>query len=616
MKSSKFWSFIVLCALLIAMVLTTHALPAAAGDEHTHHFVITVGAGNDVTVKCTTEGCSYVTGTEYTASLTILANKTYDGTPAEIAVSKPEGFPEEIQFTTQYKGRPETAYPLSPDAPKNAGSYTAITTIDAADSSQSAGAATASVDYSIEKAELTATYQSETIAEGATPALAVNVEGFVNGETAETETAAGLYSAPTVPAPASVEAGQTYYLMPEGGTATNYTFNYASGDLTVAPNVTINYTAGEHGSVTPPSETVSEVAVSATGSTARPDTNYVFVNWTSGESVVGTNATFVPSPGQSGKYEAATYKANFAERKATITYEAGTGGTVSSASEQVDCVTGTPQGSTATAVSGYSFVNWTADGEEVSTDPAFTPTKAEGEVFADVTYKANFEEQKATITYVKDGGGKVDKSSETIYSRTGTPEGATATADEGYTFIGWKDIDGKSVSTEAKLVPSKDEYSGRYVDATYIAVFQKQLFTIKLDLAGGKLNGATGVIENTCAYGSTFILPTPTKDGYEFDYWEGSKYNAGESYVVKEAHTFTAVWKEKTGGDTGDDTDKASGNKAKVNKVATVSTVNSGKTGSSKTGDAGSNTLWIILLIASIASITLIVALRREHSRQ
>jgi len=95
------------------------------------------------------------------------------------------------------------------------------------------------VEWSISKAVLTATYKSETVSAGTAPRLEVTVIGFVDNETAST--AAG-YVAPKVTA-TSTSAG-SYSLTPSGGEADNYTFTYVSGTLTIVeqatPTVTIN----------------------------------------------------------------------------------------------------------------------------------------------------------------------------------------------------------------------------------------------------------------------------------------------------------------------------------------------------------------------------------------
>ena len=94
------------------------------------------------------------------------------------------------------------------------------------------GSYTGSIEksFSISKALLRATYVGETIAADGSPELKVTVEGFVNGETAET--AAG-YVAPTVILPDPFEPAKTYALAPGGGSADNYEFEYVAGNLVV-----------------------------------------------------------------------------------------------------------------------------------------------------------------------------------------------------------------------------------------------------------------------------------------------------------------------------------------------------------------------------------------------
>lgn len=239
----------------------------------------------------------------------------------------------------------------------------------------------------------------------------------------------------------------------------------------------------------------------------------------------------------------------------------------------------------------------------------FTPSDTENyntaETTATVTVNEPAPEPVETVVISYEAfpvkGGTLSLDQETVNAEEGPVVGSTATANSGYEFLYWEDSYGNIVSRNKTFVPKKDSETGKYVEETYTANFAK-LYTIKIDPNGGKVYGSTKVWEKKIREDETITLPTPTRDGYTFDYWKGSKYAAGAKYTVTEDHTFTAQWKIKS--------------KVTPKKVATVSTVNSGKTGSSKTSDTGSNTLWIILLIASIASITLIVALRREHSRQ
>lgn len=97
-------------------------------------------------------------------------------------------------------------------------------------------ATTATTKANITKKQLTVTYVSETIDYGDTPTLQVTVTGFAGSETVET--AAG-YTAPAV-TNTNTAIGE-YELTPNGGNATNYSFKYVSGTLTInaRSNVTV-----------------------------------------------------------------------------------------------------------------------------------------------------------------------------------------------------------------------------------------------------------------------------------------------------------------------------------------------------------------------------------------
>lgn len=78
-------------------------------------------------------------------------------------------------------------------------------------------------------------------------------------------------------------------------------------------------------------------------------------------------------------------------------------------------------------------------------------------------------------------------------------------------------------------------------------------YTITYDLNGGTYKGDAGPISKTYEDGTRIrLLGEPVREGYEFDYWEGSKYKAGARYKVTEDHKFTARWKKAgSGSDSG-----------------------------------------------------------------
>ncbi|MBR7005894.1 MAG: leucine-rich repeat protein, partial [Candidatus Methanomethylophilaceae archaeon] len=134
-----------------------------------------------------------------------------------------------------YDGKSQTGVPsgegytVANGKAKDAGSYTATLTLKDGYEWSDGSTGFMTVEWSIAKAVLTATYAGETVKEGSEPAYAVVVTGFVSGEDAST--AAG-YSAPTVSC-SDLSVGR-HTLTPSGGSADNYSFRYVPGVLTVA----------------------------------------------------------------------------------------------------------------------------------------------------------------------------------------------------------------------------------------------------------------------------------------------------------------------------------------------------------------------------------------------
>lgn len=192
--------------------------------------------------------------------------------------------------------------------------------------------------------------------------------------------------------------GGNYYTQTDNGNINVYCDKHdgmipdINPDVVEGNNVTINYMAAAGGTVSPTSEEIKALAEpgdQAVGSTATANTGYTFANWTKNGTVVSTSPTFKPEP-NAGKFEAATYTANFSENKVTITYVAGSGGTVSLASEDIEALTGTAVGSTATPGGKYKFSNWVDSSENiVETSMTFYPQPVNG-AYSQATYTARF----------------------------------------------------------------------------------------------------------------------------------------------------------------------------------------------------------------------------------
>ena len=168
-----------------------------------------------------------------TVTVTGNPQKTYDGEDVTLtAASEVEGVTYQWQKDgADIEGATSASYTVKNVA--DSGSYTVKIT-DADGKITDADGKTAvseTVTVNIAKAKLTAKYVDETINYGRTPALKVEVSGFVNGETAEKLHEIGEYTAPTVENVPTKVGKHT--LTPANGSATNYDFEYKDGTLTI-----------------------------------------------------------------------------------------------------------------------------------------------------------------------------------------------------------------------------------------------------------------------------------------------------------------------------------------------------------------------------------------------
>ena len=167
----------------------------------------------------------------------------------------------------------------------------------------------------------------------------------------------------------------------EVSTSASYSFT-VTADRTLKANFVRTYTITatadptEGGTVTGNNGTYPRGSTCTLVATPAPD--YVFTNWTSGNSIVSTNTTysFIVTANR-------TLKANFV-RTYTITANSNPadGGTVTGADTYTN---GSNCTLVATPAPGYSFTNWTEDNNEVSSNASYTFL-----VTSDRTLTANF----------------------------------------------------------------------------------------------------------------------------------------------------------------------------------------------------------------------------------
>jgi hypothetical protein len=166
---------------------------------------------------------------------------------------------------------------------------------------------------------------------------------------------------------------------------------------------------------------------------------------------------------------------------------------------------------TATANEGYQFVNWTINGETITTNPTTII------VNSDVNAVANFAVIQHTVTAtVNDPAmGSVEGAGVYNYGATAT---LTATANEGYEFVGWT-VNGETLLDNPLTLTVTSDVT---VVANFKAIKYNVLVTIN-DSTMGTVEGA-GEYEQ----GATATLIAKPYVGYELVNWE----LAGETYMI------------------------------------------------------------------------------------
>ena len=188
---------------------------------------------------------------------------------------------------------------------------------------------------------------------------------------------------------------------------------------------TLEYIAGEGGTIS--GDTTQTVAHGGDGTevTAVANSGYEFHEWSDGVATASRTDTNVTNN--------INVTANFNQTEFTLTYTAGTGGTISGDTTQTVAHGGNGTEVTAVANSGYEFHEWS--------DGVATASRTDTNVTGDITVSALFVEQPTlyTLTYSHSAGGTVDGDTLQIVVSGEDGQEVTAIPNEGYNFIKWSD---------------------------------------------------------------------------------------------------------------------------------------------------------------------------------
>ena len=257
--------------------------------------------------------------------------------------------------------------------------------------------------------------------------------------------------------------------------------------------------------------------------TATANEGYTFVNWTKDGTQVSTEPTYSFTV-----TESAAYVAHFTLNSYTVsvTVNPTNGGTVTGGGTYTY---GQSCSVHATAATGYTFINWTENGTQVSSQADYTFT-----VEGDRDLVAHFSSQSYIITATADPteGGVVTGSGGYDYGGACT---LTATANTGYAFVNWTK-DGAQVSTNPTYSFTVTE------SATYVAHFTINSYEISVTAdpsEGGMVSGA-----GNYDYGTTCTITATANENYEFINWtkDGTVVSTDESYTftVRESQEYVA----------------------------------------------------------------------------
>ena len=260
----------------------------------------------------------------------------------------------------------------------------------------------------------------------------------------------------------------------------------------------------------------------------------------------------------------------------TVTFDANGHGTAPDA--QTVSSGGTATEPTAPTVGGWQFGGWYTEAACTNAFDFSTP------ITGDITLFAKWS-QIFAVNVFDDGNATLVTASPSAGTE-GTEVTLTATPKGGFQFKEWQVLAGG-------VTVAGDKFTIGTADVQVKAIFEAipaTTYSIKYDLNGGTWDGKTGIVTLSIEENTAITLPAPTREGYTFDYWEGSRYEAGDSYTVVGDHTFTAQWKENEGAASG----------------------GSGKSAVPSTGDS-SHVLVAALLVAALGSLCALVALRRSR---
>ena len=304
----------------------------------------------------------------------------------------------------------------------------------------------------------------------------------------------------------------------------------ATIEVVMSPNIytiTLNASPAQGGTVSGQGSYTHGQTVSIS---ATPNTGYSFVNWTENGNVVSSQAEYSFTATQNrdltAHFSIHTYTVSLTADPAGAGNLSGAGTYDHNANITVN----------AQANAGHTFVNWTENGNVVSTNPQFSFNITSNRSFT-ANFSVNTYEIQATGSPAE--GGSVTGAGTYSYGETAV---LTATAADEYNFTYWRE--------NGNVVANQPEYSftitGNRNLTAHFALDIYELTLLSLPEDAGVLFGA-GNYEP----GDLVNITAVAEPGYLFQHWSDEAENVVSqdplySFVIDDNHTFTAHFVQET----------------------------------------------------------------------
>ncbi|NLJ70842.1 MAG: LPXTG cell wall anchor domain-containing protein [Clostridiaceae bacterium] len=182
----------------------------------------------------------------------------------------------------------------------------------------------------------------------------------------------------------------------------------------------------------------------------------------------------------------------------------------------------------------------------------------------------------------------------------------------GWQFKEWKIVEGAIGISENKFMMPDSNVMVKAVFEKIPAVVEDVEETVTFDPAGGKWEDGEDDPKIIKAKAGTeiTIIEAPVREGYEFQYWQGSQYQPGAKYQVpKGGHTFTAVWTKITPTKPSDTTETTTPT-GTTTPTETIKLTDPDQT-LPKTGESIEPYLWSSLVLLAAGGIMLVLRKKR-----